>query len=127
MVAVAGDGAAAYWLGEIETAVRMELPIIFVMLNNAGYGWVIQGERSLGITPESVFRPVDFAAVGRAMGAGASRAATLDEAREGLAAALSQPGPYVLDVLSSELSSPSVDYALLVPEAASKLGAYGMG
>ncbi|ODT89928.1 thiamine pyrophosphate-binding protein [Phenylobacterium sp. SCN 70-31] len=127
VVAVAGDGAAAYWLGEIETAVRMELPIIFVMLNNAGYGWVIQGERSLGITPESVFRPVDFAAVGRAMGAGASRAATLDEAREGLAAALSQPGPYVLDVLSSELSSPSVDYALLVPEAASKLGAYGMG
>lgn len=127
VIAVAGDGAAAYWLGEIETAVRLKLPITFVMLNNAGFGWVIQGERSLGISPESTFMPMDFAAVGKALGAGASRAASINEVQAGLKAALDHPGPYVLDVLSSELSSPSVDYALLVPEAASKLGAYGMG
>jgi len=127
VVAVAGDGAAAYWLGEIETAVRLNLPITFVMLNNAGFGWVIQGERSLGISPESTFSPVDFAAIGRAVGAGAARATTVAEVRSGLKAAIDHPGPFVLDVLSSERSSPSVDYALLDPSAASKHGAYGMG
>ena len=44
-----------------------------------------------------------------------------------VAEALNVDGPYVLDILSSELSSPSVDYALLDPKAASKHGAYGMG
>ena len=44
-----------------------------------------------------------------------------------LAAGLAVDGPFVLDILSSELSSPSVDYALLDPSAASKHGAYGMG
>lgn len=127
VVAVAGDGAAAYWLGEIETAVRFNLPITFVMLNNAGFGWVIQGERMLGISPESTFAPVDFAAIGQAMGTGGARARTIAQVEDGLRKALDHTGPFVLDVLSSELSSPSVDYALLVPEAASKHGAYGMG
>jgi acetolactate synthase-1/2/3 large subunit len=124
---VAGDGAAAYWIGELETAARFKLPITFIMLNNAGFGWVVQGERSLGISPESSFDPVDFAAIGVAMGAGGARAQSIKEVQAGLRQASAHNGPFVLDVLSSELSSPSVDYALLNPEAASKYGAYGMG
>ncbi len=127
VVVVAGDGAAGYWLGEIETAARLKLPITYVILNNAGYGWVIQGERMLGISPESTFAPVNFAKVGEGTGAAAARATTIEEARARLVEALAADGPYVLDVLSSELSSPSVDYALLDPSAASKHGAYGMG
>jgi acetolactate synthase-1/2/3 large subunit len=127
VIAVAGDGAAGYWLGEIETAARLKLPITFVILNNAGYGWVIQGERGLGITPESTFAPVDFAAVGRAMGTGASRVASINEVQAGLSEAFDLKGPYVLDVLSSELSSPSVDWGVLEPKSANALGAYGMG
>lgn len=127
VIAVAGDGAAGYWLGEIETAARLSLPITFVILNNAGYGWVIQGERALGITPESTFAPVDFAAIGRAMGTGASRAASINEVQAGLTEAFDLDGPYVLDVLSSERSSPSVDWGVLEPKSANALGAYGMG
>lgn len=125
--AIAGDGAAAYWIGEMETAARFKLPITFIMLNNAGFGWVVQGERGLGITPESTFAPVDFAAIGIAMGAGGARAHSINEVQAGIRQATEHNGPFVLDVLSSELSSPSVDYALLNPEAASKFGAYGMG
>ncbi|WP_372785252.1 thiamine pyrophosphate-binding protein [Phenylobacterium sp.] len=127
VIAVAGDGAAGYWLGEIETAARLKLPITFVILNNAGYGWVIQGERSLGITPESVFAPVDFAAIGKAMGTGAARAASINEVQAGLTEAFAGKGPYVLDVLSSERSSPSIDWGVLEPKSANALGAYGMG
>ncbi|MBU2150130.1 MAG: thiamine pyrophosphate-binding protein, partial [Alphaproteobacteria bacterium] len=127
VIAVAGDGAAGYWLGEIETAARLKLPITFVILNNAGYGWVIQGERGLGITPESTFAPVDFAAVGKAMGTGASRAHSINEVQAGLTEAFDLKGPYVLDILSSELSLPSVDWGVLEPKSANALGAYGMG
>lgn len=127
IVLVSGDGAAGYWLGEIETAVRLKLPITYVILNNAGYGWIIQGERMMGISPESTFAPVDFAMIGAGVGAASARAATIGEARAQLAAGLAVDGPFVLDILSSELSSPSVDYALLDPSAASKHGAYGMG
>src|SRR3546814_6803449 len=41
------------WIGEVETAVRHRLPILFVILNNAGFGWIMQGEKMLDIQPRS--------------------------------------------------------------------------
>ncbi len=127
VVAVSGDGAASYWIGEVETAVRFGLPIVFVILNNAGFGWIVQGERMLGIDPKSTFGPVDYARMGRAMGAAGFRAESIDEARDALAEAWRADGPVVIDILTSELASPSVDYGTLDPAAASAYGAYGMG
>ncbi|HVK82254.1 MAG TPA: hypothetical protein VM915_16750, partial [Verrucomicrobiae bacterium] len=65
--------------------------------------------------------------IGVAMGVGGARAHSINEVQAGIRQAAEHDGPFVLDVLSSEFSSPSVDYALLNPEAASKYGAYGMG
>ncbi|PHZ85485.1 thiamine pyrophosphate-binding protein [Paremcibacter congregatus] len=127
IVVVAGDGAAAYWLGEIETAVRLNLPITFVILNNAGFGWIVQCERVMNFTSESTFAPVDFAAIGMAMGTGGARAKSMDEVHVGLRQAIDLNGPFVLDVLSSDRSTPTVDYGLLAPEAISRNGAYGVG
>ncbi len=126
IVVVAGDGAAAYWLGEIETAVRLNLPITFVMLNNAGFGWIIQCERTMDFASESTFAPVDFAAIGTAMGTGSARAQSIDAVNSGLKQAIDHRGPFVLDVLSSDQSTPTVDYGLLTQDAASKSGAYGV-
>ncbi|MGB3804368.1 MAG: thiamine pyrophosphate-dependent enzyme, partial [Sphingopyxis granuli] len=127
VVAVSGDGATSYWIGEVETAVRHRLPIVFVILNNAGFGWIMQGEKMLDIEPRSTFGPVDFAAMGRAMGARGYRAETLEEARAALREAWQGEGPAIVDILTSEDASPSVDWGSLDPAAASAYGAYGMG
>lgn len=127
VVALSGDGATSYWIGEIETAVRLNLPIVFVILNNAGFGWIVQGERMLGIDPQSTFGPVDFAQMGRAMGAQGYRAESIAEVNDALGQAWQATGPVVIDVLSSDIASPSVDYGSLDPAAASAYGAYGMG
>lgn len=125
IVAVAGDGATAYWLGEIETAARLKLPITFVVLNNSGFGWVIQCERAMGFEQESIFTAVDFAAIGKAMGTGGARAHSIAEVKAGLKQALKHPGPFVLDVLSSAISTPTVGYELLAPGERGQ-GAYGV-
>ncbi len=127
IVAVAGDGAAGDWLGERETAARFNLPITYIVLNNSGYGWVVQGERMLGIEPQSTFHPMDFAAVARGLGVEASVVKTTAELGAAMERAFTANGPTLLDIRSSDQSSPSVDYALLDPAAASAYGAYGMG
>lgn len=127
VVAVAGDGAAGYWLGELETAARLNLPITYIILNNSGYGWVVQGERMLGIEPQSTFRAMDFSAVARGLGLDAQIVKTTAELSAAMQQAFNAKGPTLLDIRSSDQSSPSVDYALLDPAAASAYGAYGMG
>lgn len=127
VIALAGDGAAGYWLGEIETAARLQLPITFVILNNAGYGWVVQGERMLGIAPESVFAPVDFAMVARGLGATAVTIRKGDDIGRAIRESHALAGPVLIDVLSSDRAQPSVDWGVLDPNASHKYGAYGMG
>ena len=97
------------------------------MLNNTGYGWVVQGERMLGISPQSTFRAMDFAAVARGLGVPGVVAETPGQLAGAMAQAFRADGPCLLDVRSSDRASPSVDYALLDPDAASAYGAYGMG
>src|SRR3546814_14326887 len=68
----------------------------------------MQGEKMLDIQPRSTFGPVDFAAMGRAMGARGYRAETLEEARVALRDAWQGQGPAVIDILTSDDASPSV-------------------
>ncbi len=45
-VAVMGDGSFGMCAGELETAVRLKLPITFVVISNAVYGWIKAGQKS---------------------------------------------------------------------------------
>ena len=45
-VAVMGDGSFGMCVGELETAVRLKLPITFVVISNAVYGWIKAGQKS---------------------------------------------------------------------------------
>jgi acetolactate synthase I/II/III large subunit len=45
-VAVMGDGSFGMCVGELETAVRLRLPIVFVVISNAVYGWIKAGQKS---------------------------------------------------------------------------------
>jgi acetolactate synthase-1/2/3 large subunit len=124
IVLVAGDGSAAYWLGEMETAVRYNLPITFVILNNSGFGWIIQCEKQLKFSNLSTFSPVDYAAIGVATGARSIRARTIDEFRTGLRQALAHDGPFVLDALTSQRSDATVSYESINPDGATIRTAY---
>jgi acetolactate synthase-1/2/3 large subunit len=45
-VAVMGDGSFGMSVGELETAVRLKLPVTFVVISNAVYGWIKAGQKS---------------------------------------------------------------------------------
>jgi acetolactate synthase-1/2/3 large subunit len=45
-VAVMGDGSFGMCCGELETAVRLKLPVTFVVISNAVYGWIKAGQKS---------------------------------------------------------------------------------
>src|SRR3546814_4263345 len=74
---------------------------------------VCSSDLMLDIQPRSTFGPVDFAAMGRAMGARGYRAETLEEARVALRDAWQGQGPAVIDILTSDDASPSVDWGRL--------------
>ena len=45
-VAVMGDGSFGMCVGELETAVRLRLPITFIVISNAVYGWIKAGQKT---------------------------------------------------------------------------------
>jgi acetolactate synthase-1/2/3 large subunit len=45
-VAVMGDGSFGMCVGELETAVRLKLPVTFVVIANAVYGWIKAGQKT---------------------------------------------------------------------------------
>ena len=72
-VAISGDGGMLYHIAELETALRLEIPIVVVVLNNASLAseYHTQVRRWNGrYIPDVIdYRDVDFAAVARAFGA----------------------------------------------------------
>ena len=45
-VAVMGDGSFGFTCGELETIVRLKLPIAIVVISNAAFGWIEAGQKS---------------------------------------------------------------------------------
>ena len=90
MVAVAGDGGMLYHIAEFETALRCNIPVVVVVLNNACLASEYHSQKKHGRVVNDVvdFRDVDFAAVARAFGAHGvrvERSADLEDAIRGCA------------------------------------------
>lgn len=83
IVAFTADGSLAMACGELETAVRYALPILFVELDNRSLGWIkmlqhlYEGERYFGVDPG----PIDGPALARACGMRGVHAATVEDLR----------------------------------------------
>jgi thiamine pyrophosphate-dependent acetolactate synthase large subunit-like protein len=68
-----GDGGARMSLMELDTAVRLGLPLLVVVVNDAGYGAEVHDFEPLGVDVALArFSDVDFAAVARGLGANAA-------------------------------------------------------
>lgn len=100
VVALMGDAAFAMNGMELHAAVEHSVPVVWVVLNNGGHGMVHHGERLQfkGRFSTSKFQhPLDIAAMARAMGAQACVAESAGGVEAAVKAALSRPGPTVID------------------------------
>jgi acetolactate synthase-1/2/3 large subunit len=102
VICVTGDGGFGYHIGDLETALRLELPVVVVVLNNQTLAFEEQVQNLIHheIVPEvNDFCDVDYAQIARAFGAQGIRVRNVDELRHALAQGLERNGPMVIDAI----------------------------
>ena len=104
-VAVMGDGAFGFGVGELETLVRLRLPITLVVISNAGYGWIKAGQRTgyNGRYFAVDFDRSDHAKIAAAYGLRSWRVDDPAALRPALAAAVEAAGPTLVDIATQPL------------------------
>jgi acetolactate synthase-1/2/3 large subunit len=102
VVCVTGDGGFGYHLADIETAIRLRLPVVVVILNNRTLAFEEHVQNLLygHVVPEvNEFHDVDYGAVARSFGANGFRATTAAEVRQALAVGLERRAPTIIDAV----------------------------
>lgn len=102
VVAVTGDGGFGYHVGEIETALRLGLPVIIVILNNQTLAFEVHVQELLYqevVEEVDDFVDVDYGAVARAFGADGVRVRTAAEFRDAFRNALGRSRITVIDAV----------------------------
>jgi len=101
IVAITGDGGFGQYLAELNTAVKYDIPITHVLLNNAQLGKIAKEQRAAewDVWQTSLHNPnfAEYARVCGAYGARVTEAAQLDDA---LAAAFAHNGPALVEVMT---------------------------
>lgn len=96
---VEGDASFLMHLSEFETACRYGLPVLVVVMNDAGLGAEYHKARAKGLDPELAVIPTpELGAVATALGGGGATVRTIGELRSALAKYVADPGPTVIDV-----------------------------
>ena len=97
-VAIVGDGAMLM-NSEVSTAVKYQLPTVWIVLNDAYYNMCNQGMAILGMKGADAKLPdTDFSLIARGMGAVGICVKTEDKLESALEKAIAATGPVVLDV-----------------------------
>jgi acetolactate synthase-1/2/3 large subunit len=114
VVCITGDGGFGYHIGDIETAIRHQLPVIVIILNNQTLAFEehVQGMLYGKVVPEvNEFVDIDYGAIARAFGANGFRVTNAAEFDEALAAGLTRSGPTIIDaVIDREAIAPVTRY-----------------
>ena len=99
IISVSGDGGFLFSAQELETAVRLQLPIIHLIWNDGHYNMVeFQEEMKYGRSSGVDFGPVDFVKYAESFGAKGFRATSPAELTQLLQKALKENGPVIIDV-----------------------------
>jgi thiamine pyrophosphate-dependent acetolactate synthase large subunit-like protein len=97
-VAIVGDGSMLM-NNEISTAVKYQIPAVWIVLNDARYNMCYQGMSLLGLTgADAILPPTDFALVARGMGAQGIRVDKESELEAAITTAMNTNAPVVIDV-----------------------------
>ena len=105
VVAVMGDGSFGFTCGELETVARKNMPITFIVLSNAVFGWIKAGQRSnFDERYFSVdFNRTDHAAVASAFGIKSYKVESPNELERILREAINYGGPTLVDIITQPL------------------------
>ena len=105
VVSLMGDGSFGFTCGELETVVRKNMPITFIVFSNSVYGWIKAGQKT-GFDERyfSVdFNRTDHKAVAEAFGVKAWRVENPEDLESVLRQAVAHDGPTLVDVISQPL------------------------
>lgn len=110
VVAVMGDGSFGFAVGELETAVRKNLPITFVVFSNSSFGWIKASQKSgYGERYFSVdFNRSDHARIAEAFGVRSFSVTDPAEMDAVMARAIGHDGPTLVDVIAQPLEESDV-------------------
>lgn len=105
VVAMMGDGSFAFTCGELETVVRCNAPITFIVFSNANFGWI---KASQFADKDARYYNVDFnrtdqAAVAAAFGVKSWRVEDPGELDAVMGEAMAYDGPTLIDVVTQPL------------------------
>ena len=106
VVSVMGDGSFGFAVGELETAKRLSLPIIFVVISNSVYGWIKAGQKS---SFNKRYYSVDFSRTDHPKGASSYGIKTWtvkkpNELKKIISEAIKyKRGPCLIDIISQPL------------------------
>ena len=105
VVAIMGDGSFGFTVGELETAMRLKLPIIFIVISNSVYGWIKAGQKSsFNKRYYSVdFTRTDHAKVAAAYGLKTWTVKKPKDLKKIILKALKQKNPCLIDIISQPL------------------------
>ena len=99
-VLITGDGSFGMNLNELATAVRYNVPIVVIIMNNGVLGMVRQWQTLFydkHYSNSVLQRKTDFTALSKAFGADGEAVTTPDELNNALTRAFKSEGPYVID------------------------------
>jgi acetolactate synthase-1/2/3 large subunit len=110
VVALVGDGGFAHSWAELETMVRMDIPLTVIVLNNGILGYQKDAETVKFGTYTSAchFAPVDHAAIARACGCEGVRIDDPAELLPALKQALASPSPVLIEVMTDPGAHPPI-------------------
>ncbi|MBD2385489.1 ScyA-related TPP-binding enzyme [Cylindrospermum sp. FACHB-282] len=98
-VAIVGDGAMLM-NSEVSTAVKYQIPAVWIVLNDGGYNMCKQGMSLLGFKGIDGDVPqADFVEIAHGMGANGIRVETESDLEAALEKAMASPVPFVVDVI----------------------------
>ncbi len=105
VVSVMGDGSFGFSCGEMETMVRLGLPITMIVISNSVFGWIKAGQRhSYDERYFSVdFNRSDHARIAEAFGVRSWRVEDPGALESTLKKALEAEGPTLVDVIAQPL------------------------
>jgi acetolactate synthase-1/2/3 large subunit len=110
VVAFTGDGGLGLTLAEIETAVRLRLPVIVIVFNDSALSLIKIKQRPTGQGDRAAvsYGEVSFAQVARALGADGSTVRDTRSLTDALTAALARNAPTVIDAMIDPACYPRV-------------------
>ena len=106
VVALMGDGSFGFTCGELETVVRKNMPITFIVFSNSVYGWIKAGQKTGfdGRYYSVDFSRTDHAAVAAAFGVKSWKVEDPDRLQAVLKEAVEHDGPTLVDIISQPLN-----------------------